>query len=62
MDHEVTVDRGQWVRYFECRECGSEIEEGESCDCTDEPDDSFEPEEETADDEDPIDYGRHNDI
>jgi hypothetical protein len=28
-------DRGEWVRFVECRECGSEVEEGESCDCQD---------------------------
>lgn len=26
------ADRG-WVRFLECRECGSEVEEGESCGC-----------------------------
>lgn len=22
-----------WVRYVQCRECGYEVQEGESCDC-----------------------------
>jgi hypothetical protein len=26
-------DREAWVRFIECRECGAEVEEGESCDC-----------------------------
>jgi hypothetical protein len=28
-------DRQAWVKYFECRECGCEVEQGESCNCTD---------------------------
>ena len=27
------AEREQWIRFVECRECGSEIEEGEVCDC-----------------------------
>ena len=25
--------RAEWVRFLECRECGSEVEEGETCSC-----------------------------
>jgi hypothetical protein len=24
---------GQWVKVFECRECGYEVEQGEACNC-----------------------------
>lgn len=27
-------EREQWVCFVECRECGAEIEAGETCDCT----------------------------
>ncbi|HEV8412064.1 MAG TPA: hypothetical protein VGQ49_00625 [Bryobacteraceae bacterium] len=26
-------ERGQWIRYVECRECGCDVEQGEVCDC-----------------------------
>jgi hypothetical protein len=26
-------ERGEWILFLECRECGSEVEQGESCDC-----------------------------
>ena len=42
-------ERGQWVHYVECFECGCDVEHGESCDCRDidwEPDMSEELEEE----------------
>ena len=26
------IGRG-WVRFLECRECGYDVEEGETCDC-----------------------------
>ncbi len=26
-------ERGQWIHYVECRECGCDVERGESCDC-----------------------------
>jgi hypothetical protein len=26
-------ERQDWVRYYECPECGSDVEEGQSCDC-----------------------------
>lgn len=25
---------GAWIKVFECRECGCEVEEGTACDCT----------------------------
>ena len=27
------ADRGEWVLFVECRECGCEVEAGESCNC-----------------------------
>jgi hypothetical protein len=24
---------GEWVRYFECFECGCDVRQGETCDC-----------------------------
>ena len=24
---------GEWIRFYECRECGDEIPKGESCNC-----------------------------
>ena len=24
---------GEWVKYWECRECGCDVRDGESCDC-----------------------------
>ena len=26
-------ERGEWVLFLECRECGSEVEQGEVCEC-----------------------------
>jgi hypothetical protein len=26
-------ERGEWVLFLECRECGSEVESGTVCDC-----------------------------
>jgi hypothetical protein len=26
-------NRQEWVRYVECRECGCEVEQGETCSC-----------------------------
>ncbi len=37
-------ERESWIRFIECRECGAEVEEGESCDCH-----SVEEEEDEAD-------------
>jgi hypothetical protein len=31
------AEREAWVRFLECRECGCDVEAGESCDCQDEP-------------------------
>lgn len=39
-------ERQQWIRYIECRECGSEVEEGEVCSCS-QPEEEEEAEEET---------------
>jgi hypothetical protein len=25
---------GEWVKYFECRECGADVRQGECCDCS----------------------------
>jgi hypothetical protein len=36
-------ERG-WVRYLQCRECGCDVEEGESCDCMDPMEDEEESE------------------
>ena len=30
------AERGQWIRYVECRECGCEVEQGELCGCQEE--------------------------
>lgn len=30
---------GEWVKFYECRDCGCEVVKGESCDCQDEPGD-----------------------
>ena len=27
------AERGEWVLFVECRECGAEVEAGESCSC-----------------------------
>lgn len=27
------AEREAWIRFIECRECGCEVEEGETCDC-----------------------------
>lgn len=27
------AERGEWVRFVECRECGDDVEVGESCNC-----------------------------
>jgi hypothetical protein len=28
-------ERAEWIRFVECRECGSEVEAGEVCGCSD---------------------------
>jgi hypothetical protein len=30
------ADRGEWVRFVECRECGCDVEAGEMCGCAEE--------------------------
>jgi hypothetical protein len=45
-------EESQWARFFECRECGSMIREGESCDCqSPEEDSGEEPEEDSGEEE-----------
>lgn len=51
-------DRG-WVAFVKCFECGCDVEKGERCDCQDEDPEADEAE--PIEDEDAIDYGRHND-
>jgi hypothetical protein len=43
------AENDRWYRVFKCRECGCEVEEGQSCSCQDpdEEDDETEEEEET---------------
>lgn len=26
-------EEGEWVRYFQCWDCGCDVQEGEACDC-----------------------------
>lgn len=28
-----TWEAGEWVKYYECFECGCDVREGETCDC-----------------------------
>jgi hypothetical protein len=45
-----TWEDGEWILYLECRECGSDVRAGESCDCSEvdwkpcEDEDEVEPE------------------
>ena len=32
------ASRQEWVRFYQCQECGWDIEEGESCNCCEEVD------------------------
>lgn len=32
------AERGEWVRFVECWECGSEVEAGTSCGCDEQTD------------------------
>jgi hypothetical protein len=41
------AENDRWYRVFKCRECGADIEEGESCSCQDPDEEDDETEEET---------------
>ena len=41
-------ERGEWVLFLECRECGSELEEGTACDCMEPVEEEREEEERPA--------------
>lgn len=43
-------ERGEWIRFIECFECGCDVEEGTVCGC-DEQSDLDEPSEDTQEDE-----------
>jgi hypothetical protein len=43
------VERAQWVRSVECRECGCELEAGEACDCQTWEPEPWEPEPQPGD-------------